>query len=84
LIHWDQFEAWIEEVRGKPGYEWVDEALEIQKKEDDDYEDDMEELDWDVVARHIDEKKDGITAEEAGEWLFENQDRINWDDFDEW
>jgi len=44
----------------------------------------MEELDWDVVARHIDEKKDGITAEEAGEWLFKNQDRIDWDDFDEW
>lgn len=41
-------------------------------------------MDWDVVARHIDEKKYDITAEEAAEWLYENEDRIDWYDFEEW
>jgi len=85
LIHWDQFEAWIEDVRGEPGYEWVDEALEIQRRKDEGWdEDDEEEFDWDVVARHIDEKKYDITAEAAAAWLYKNEDKIDWDDFEEW
>ena len=29
MINWEDFEEWAEEVRGRKGYEWLDEILEF-------------------------------------------------------
>ena len=75
-INWDELNEWVEEVKDKPGYEWLSEAYEGWEDE--------EILDWDKVAREWEEEKWDIKAEDAKLWLEENEERIDWDEFDEW
>ena len=79
IIDWDQFDSWAETVEGKPGYEWLDEVFEQWDEEE--VED---EIDWDVMAKSIEEKKHNVTAENAAEWLLTNQKKIDWHEFKEW
>lgn len=75
-IDWDEFNEWYSEVHDTPGYEWLSEAYEGW--EDDDI------LPWDEVAEDIEKNKWEMDADGFVEWLDENEDRIDWEDFDRW
>ena len=88
-ISWNEFDEWVKEVEEKDGYEWIHSFVEEYKERrfaaDWSFFDDKEgELNIHDLAIWLHNNRYEIDAEHARNFLFENNHRINWDDFDEW
>lgn len=77
MIDWEEFDAWYQEVEDLPGYEWLEEALDLWEEDDD-------MLDWDKEAKELEERKGEVDPVDFADWLLENKDRIDWGDFAIW
>ena len=76
MIDWDQFEEWVEIVEEKPGYEFLD-NVDWEGARDN-------RIDWDMAKQTIESKKYMIEPEDFAIWLKQNEDRIDWDEFQAW
>jgi len=75
-IDWVELELWLNTHQDEPGYDWISSAY--QGWEGDQF------YDWDNVADLIDDLKWLVEADDFSWWLDENQEKIDWEDFDAW